>query len=288
MVRSTNRQRIKTLLTETITRLCVEGLKFKSEISVEALIGITLDQEDVFLISIKETIRPAAVTHRTDSSSRLRQLFKPRDCCVQEHEMCAADSFHANSEHSSKYLVSQRSNSPLSSFKRKQIISVSPPKDIPACADDSQSIERMPVSTDKAISLASDIKRNVFACSKQHQPLLESTCLKGIKIIKSRHAHSFTDEEANDSNAVVTMAGDFSPNSCDGDLTRGVTIKSESLSEQEFDETENAMENAVSDNRQQACMTIDDQSDAIRDCSGWKVNSDNLESLFRINLHQQV
>jgi len=51
-----DQQRVKSLLTETVTLLCKNGLHFQSEFSIEGLIGITLDNQDVFLVSIKETI----------------------------------------------------------------------------------------------------------------------------------------------------------------------------------------------------------------------------------------
>lgn len=57
MVLKPDQQRIKDLLSETIALLCRSSLNFKSEFSIEALIGITLDQDDVFLVSIKETVR---------------------------------------------------------------------------------------------------------------------------------------------------------------------------------------------------------------------------------------
>lgn len=52
-----DQQHIKDLLTETITLLCCNGLHFKAEFSIDALIGITLDQNEVFLVSIKETFQ---------------------------------------------------------------------------------------------------------------------------------------------------------------------------------------------------------------------------------------
>lgn len=57
MVLKADQMRVKALLTETITLLCKNGLNYQSEFAIEALIGITLDQDDVFLVSIKETIR---------------------------------------------------------------------------------------------------------------------------------------------------------------------------------------------------------------------------------------
>lgn len=76
MVPSADRQRVKTLLTETITLLCKNGLHFKSGFSIEALIGITLDEDDVFLVSIKETVRPA--TCNSDGNSSPPDLSKQR------------------------------------------------------------------------------------------------------------------------------------------------------------------------------------------------------------------
>ncbi len=56
MVRKQDQDHVRELLTEAITVLCRNGLGFKSELNIEALIGITLDKDDVFLVSIKETV----------------------------------------------------------------------------------------------------------------------------------------------------------------------------------------------------------------------------------------
>ena len=56
VVQKADQVRIKTLLTEAISNLCRDGLNFKSEFCVEGLLGITLDNDDIFLINIKETI----------------------------------------------------------------------------------------------------------------------------------------------------------------------------------------------------------------------------------------
>lgn len=67
---TSDQERIKTLLTETITLLCKNGLHFRSEFSIEGLLGITLDQENVFLISIKETIRTESPLVRLQAASK--------------------------------------------------------------------------------------------------------------------------------------------------------------------------------------------------------------------------
>ncbi len=52
-----DREKVKALLTEAITVLCKNGLQYISEFTVEGLLGITLDQEEVFLININERIK---------------------------------------------------------------------------------------------------------------------------------------------------------------------------------------------------------------------------------------
>ena len=47
-------ERVKNLLSDTVTLLCKNGLTYKDELRVEALIGITLDNSDVFIVHINE------------------------------------------------------------------------------------------------------------------------------------------------------------------------------------------------------------------------------------------
>ena len=56
MVGRTEQLRVKALLTEAITVLCKNGLRYRNQFSVEGLLGITLDNDDVFLVNINETI----------------------------------------------------------------------------------------------------------------------------------------------------------------------------------------------------------------------------------------
>ncbi len=56
MVIKSDKHKIQQLLSEAITVLCKNGLNFKSHVNVEALIGITLDDDEVLLVSVRETI----------------------------------------------------------------------------------------------------------------------------------------------------------------------------------------------------------------------------------------
>ena len=57
MVLKADQERLKSLLKDTITLLCKNGLTFHSEFSIEAVIGITLDKDDILLVSINEQIK---------------------------------------------------------------------------------------------------------------------------------------------------------------------------------------------------------------------------------------
>lgn len=51
-----DRQKIKQILTDTIVSLCNNGMSFSAEMTIEGLLGITLDHTDVFLVNIHEKI----------------------------------------------------------------------------------------------------------------------------------------------------------------------------------------------------------------------------------------
>lgn len=53
---SPDQERIRSILYETITSICKNGLHFDSELRVDAIIGVTLDQHEVFLITVNEII----------------------------------------------------------------------------------------------------------------------------------------------------------------------------------------------------------------------------------------
>jgi len=52
----TQQDHIRAVLKDTIVLLCQNDLHFQSELSVEALVAITVDQNEVVLVSIRETV----------------------------------------------------------------------------------------------------------------------------------------------------------------------------------------------------------------------------------------
>jgi len=66
MLTALEEKRIRDLITETVTMLCQNSLKFRSKFTVEGLLGITVDDKHVFLINIHEivTARPSIVSEQ--------------------------------------------------------------------------------------------------------------------------------------------------------------------------------------------------------------------------------
>ena len=64
-----DKQRIQEILTQTIVSLCNSGLSFETELSVEGLLGITLDKADVFLVNINEVVSLAQSAQETSITS---------------------------------------------------------------------------------------------------------------------------------------------------------------------------------------------------------------------------
>jgi len=49
-------ERVKNLLLDTVTLLCRNGLTYRCELKIQGLLGITLDDEEVFVVHINEKI----------------------------------------------------------------------------------------------------------------------------------------------------------------------------------------------------------------------------------------
>jgi len=61
-VMAADHQRVKSLLTEAVKLLCKSILTYKSEFSIEGLIGITVDSSEVVLVSIHEAVATDTVS----------------------------------------------------------------------------------------------------------------------------------------------------------------------------------------------------------------------------------
>ena len=84
--------RLKGLLTEAIRVLCKNGLQFVNEFSVEGLLGITIDNSDVMLISINEIVRSDLTVAFQQFNNAMQSYLpkNPADWKGSEHIAAAA------------------------------------------------------------------------------------------------------------------------------------------------------------------------------------------------------
>ena len=100
MVIKADQERVKSLLKDTITLLCKNGLHYKSEFAIEALIGITLDKNEVFLVNINETIYDDIMIQKSNTESAKEQSVS--------HNKCGGN-VNSSSAHSTSSYSPQRS-----------------------------------------------------------------------------------------------------------------------------------------------------------------------------------
>ena len=85
-----DQERVRNLLTDTVTLLCKNGLQYQTELRVQGVLGITLDNNDVFIVHINEKFGGdigGAISIRNDDGDAAKTLLggvrvdtkKPRD-----------------------------------------------------------------------------------------------------------------------------------------------------------------------------------------------------------------
>ena len=72
MVPLAEKEKVKALIRDTLTLLCKNGLPFSKTFSIEALIGITIDEDDILLLSVNELIRCESTDKELKRSEKKR------------------------------------------------------------------------------------------------------------------------------------------------------------------------------------------------------------------------
>jgi len=49
-----DQERVRSLLIDTVTLLCKNGLSFKGSLKIQGLLGVTIDDNDIFIVQIDE------------------------------------------------------------------------------------------------------------------------------------------------------------------------------------------------------------------------------------------
>lgn len=91
-----DQERVRMLISQTITMLCKKGLEFETELKVQGLLGVTVDSRDIFLIHLNEKYDNVSDTKdvlpRQDSvatsTGNERTQFSPQDISPDNGTTC--------------------------------------------------------------------------------------------------------------------------------------------------------------------------------------------------------
>ena len=92
-----DQERVRNLLMDTVTLLCKNGLQYKKELRVQGLLGITLDDADVFVVHINEKFGDLldgtiSLEKKNDRANFERSAPAKTLCCkVKEKEVIIVD-----------------------------------------------------------------------------------------------------------------------------------------------------------------------------------------------------
>lgn len=114
MAMKSDQERVKHLLTDTVTLLCRNGLQFRKQLKVQGLLGITLDDNEVFLIQIDETLGSLQPTVNNANSSAISNEIERINISTHQQGQRTVTN---HSKESSKGKVASRLLRPLSRYR---------------------------------------------------------------------------------------------------------------------------------------------------------------------------
>ena len=85
-----DQERVRNLLTDTVTLLCKNGLQYQTELRVQGVLGITLDNNEVFIVHINEKFGGdigGAISIRNDEGDAAKTLLGNR----KSHDLNRSD-----------------------------------------------------------------------------------------------------------------------------------------------------------------------------------------------------
>ena len=109
-----DQERVRNLLTDTVTLLCKNGLQYQTELRVQGVLGITLDNNDVFIVHINEKFGGdigGAISIHNDEGDATKTLLGSR----KSHDLNRSDapgSINSKTVHKRRRQSRESSSSP--------------------------------------------------------------------------------------------------------------------------------------------------------------------------------
>ena len=70
-------ERVKTVLADTVALLCKNGLSYERELKIQAVIGVTVDENDVFIVHINESFNPNGASSTSSAAAEMSMAVVP-------------------------------------------------------------------------------------------------------------------------------------------------------------------------------------------------------------------
>jgi len=179
-------ERIRSLLVDTISLLCRNGLSFENELRVQAVIGITVDKEECLVVHVnkcfeRQTVQEEDCENEEELKESLQQLASQSNAAELESSQNAIKSATALMQPTRDAPPSPRAESPQSITKLSgsQVLSTS-------CHETNGSQHRQHVSANNLsrdnCTSTSDIGLYTGkSCSSKHEPIDDCEEFNGSK-----------------------------------------------------------------------------------------------------------
>ena len=102
MVLKKAESQMRTMLSDTILALCRNTLPYSAEVSIEGLLGITLDNKEIFLVNINETLQKDGVSSEKHSQKETGKHKRKSESGESDYSSSQDEQSDSQSAHSAK------------------------------------------------------------------------------------------------------------------------------------------------------------------------------------------
>ena len=204
-----DQERVRNLLTDTVTLLCKNGLQYQTELRVQGVLGITLDNNDVFVVHINEKFDGdigGAISIRNDEGDAAKTLLcgvrvdkkKSRDISESETPV-SVNTTTGEIGHRRRRRSRESSTSPALPTNRSQQHTLQRPIKRPSSGEDSPS----------------GVKHTSFINSTGNHPAEPVSEVISVVKVKTEEENVLIIEESEDSKADILGSSQHIPHTTD-------------------------------------------------------------------------
>ena len=100
-----DQERVKDLIKDTVLLLCKNGLSYLDELRIEGVIGVTLDNKDLFLVHVNEKLN--TINEIVDDKNPQDEI-QAKDCDTELNLKCNTSQSHSRQNEDSSHCINQK------------------------------------------------------------------------------------------------------------------------------------------------------------------------------------